>query len=586
MKNIKDIKQLKLFDPWDHISPQKKKILDSSWPGLFQKIILPVLPALKLGSFYSDSRGRKSKELYAMLGALVLQQQFDLTDVDAVDQYIFDERWHYALDRHEKSDDTEYMCLKTFWSARDITTKNDFDVEIFESVAGKLAEVFNVDTGTQRLDSVHIKSNMRKMARVTICSKSIRNFLQNLKRHNKELLSVIAKELIDKYLPKKAFQCFAMVKPSEAKKTLAEVAKDLYTLIKQFENINSVSSMRTYKHLERILKEQFIVKESDGKEIIEAKKPKDVPSDSLQNPSDPDATYSGHKGQGYQVQLMETVCKDKEKKSETLNLITHVEVEQAHKSDAHALIPAVESTEKRGLKPKELTADEGYSSDENCECAKQHGVEVVTPVKGASKEGNINLSDFSMNSKGKVKLCPEGKKPVKVKRNKRFSAAFDSDVCGNCPNLSNCPVEKGKKYFYLRYTEKDLRIALRRQYEETDEFKDRYRWRSGVEAAFSELNRKTGIKKLRVRAYRAVRFAAMLKATGLNIFRAAAVRRKAGKRTAAAAATDNASLNQLVSFILSVKEQVKPIFYRFKEKLGLYFRRSVSWPVIQADSRF
>jgi hypothetical protein len=27
-----------------------------------------------------------------------------------------------------------------------------------------------------------------------------------------------------------------------------------------------------------------------------------IGSDSLQNPSDPDATYSGHKGQGYQVQ--------------------------------------------------------------------------------------------------------------------------------------------------------------------------------------------------------------------------------------------------------------------------------------------
>ncbi|HCK98575.1 MAG TPA: hypothetical protein DHW42_00515, partial [Candidatus Marinimicrobia bacterium] len=32
---------------------------------------------------------------------------------------------------------------------------------------------------------------------------------------------------------------------------------------------------------------------------IEIKKPKDIPSDSLENPSDPDATYSGYKGQGY-----------------------------------------------------------------------------------------------------------------------------------------------------------------------------------------------------------------------------------------------------------------------------------------------
>jgi len=36
------------------------------------------------------------------------------------------------------------------------------------------------------------------------------------------------------------------------------------------------------------------------------KKPKDISSDSLQNPSDPDATYDGHKGQGHQIQIMET----------------------------------------------------------------------------------------------------------------------------------------------------------------------------------------------------------------------------------------------------------------------------------------
>jgi len=121
---------------------------------------------------------------------------------------------------------------------------------------------------------------------------------------------------------------------------------------------------------------------------------------------------------------------------------------------------------------------------------------------------------------------------------------------GSCPNLSNCPVKKGKKHFYLRYAKKDLSIASRRQYEESDEFKDRYRWRSGVEAAFSELNRKTGIKNLRVRGFRAVRFAAMLKAAGLNIFRGSAVlkaREKDGGYGERAA-------NRLFSSILSVKE--------------------------------
>jgi len=72
--------------------------------------------------------------------------------------------------------------------------------------------------------------------------------------------------------------------------------------------------MRSYKLLERVFSEQFTVKESDGKQMIEAKKSEEVASDFLQNPSDPDAAYSGHKGQCYQVQVMETFCKDEKKK--------------------------------------------------------------------------------------------------------------------------------------------------------------------------------------------------------------------------------------------------------------------------------
>jgi hypothetical protein len=70
-----------------------------------------------------------------------------------------------------------------------------------------------------------------------------------------------------------------------------------------------------------------------------------------------------------------------------------------------------------------------------------------------------------------------------------------------------------------------LRLAQRRAYEQTEEFKDRYRWRSGIEATMSEYDRRTGVKHLRVRGFKAVRFCATLKAAAVNIFRATAVRR-------------------------------------------------------------
>ena len=528
MIRIKNHKQDELFDPWSFLSPKRRRLLDQSWAGLFKEHILCELPVSRLAAFFNESFGRPTKELHTVLGVLVLQQSLDLTDVETVDQLAFNIQWHYALNITEESDSAKYFSEKTLWNMRSIAVENALEATLFEDIAAKLADVFNVDTDKQRIDSVHIKSNMRRLGRIGIFSKSIHKFLVNLKRGYKEQFETVDEAVIDKYFSEKALGCFSMVKPSESNKTLASVAEDLYNLVEQFKDFKPVCAMHSYKLLERVLKEQCHLKVSDDQKQVEVKKPKEIASDSLQNPSDPDATYSGHKGQGYQLQIMETYTdsEDKEVKSKTLNLVTHVELEKACESDAQALIPAIESTQKRGLGPDELEADTLYGSDENDQAAKSMGVELVSPVKGKPEKSAVSLSEFEFSDQGHVLACPQGQKPLTIKKKKtRFTQGFDCETCVKCPLVNGCPVKPGKKYYYLRYEEKAMRIARRRAIERTNEFKDRYRWRAGVEATMSELDRRTGVKRLRVRGFKAVRFSATLKAIGLNLFRAAAVRK-------------------------------------------------------------
>lgn len=526
MIHLKDHKQRELFDPWRFLSPKRRQLLDKSWSGLFKNEILPQLPVSKLFPFFQQDFGRPTKELYTVLGVLIFQQTFDLTDEATCNQFAYNIQWHYALDITEESDSAKYMCPKTLWNMRSILVENSLDSILFKCTTDRLADIFKVNTDHQRLDSVHIKSNMRRLGRIGIFVSAIHKFLKNLNRQHIELFETISADLIEKYLPEKSLQCFSMVKPSEASKTLAIVGNDLFDLVMQFKDRPEVSDMHSYKQLERVLNEQCNLKMAEGKSTIEVKPPKEVSSDSLQNPSDPDATYSGHKGQGYQVQIMETyvAIDDKETKETTLNLITHVQVEQAHKSDANALLPAIFSTQERDLVPKEMLADSLYGSDDNCQKAKESGVEVVSPTMGETKKDAISLSEFETSEKGIMIACPQSHAPVSIKKKKsRHCAAFNSEHCSKCPNQTICPAKAGKNHHYLRYTEKEMRIAKRRTYEQTDEFKDRYRWRSGVEATMSEYDRRTGVKRLRVRGFKAVRFCATLKALGINLLRAAAV---------------------------------------------------------------
>jgi hypothetical protein len=571
MIRIKNHKQGHLFDPWRYLSPKRRQLLDQSWAGLFKEQILCELPVGKLAPFFDDSFGRPTKELHTVLGVLVLQQSLDLDDQQTIDQLAFNIQWHYALNIDEESDSAKYMCPKTLWNMRSIAVENRLEALLFDNITNKLADVFKVNTDKQRIDSVHIKSNMRRLGRIGIFSKSIHKFLVNLKRSHNRQFETVNKAIIDKYFSEQALGCFSMVKPSESKKTLASVADDLFDLVEQFKDSKPVSAMHSYKLLERVLKEQCNLNISDDQKRVEVKKPKEVASDSLQNPSDPDATYSGHKGQGYQVQVMETYTdtENKEVKSKTLNLITHVEVEKACQSDAQALLPAIESTKKQGLGPQQLSADSLYGSDENLESAKSMGVELVAPVKnGKPEKGAVSLSQFEFSKTGHVLTCPQGQKPLTSKKKKtRFTQGFDCQTCAKCPLVNDCPVKSGKNYYYLRYEEKAMRIAKRRAIEQTAEFKDRYRWRAGSEATMSELDRRTGVKRLRVRGFKAVRFSATLKAIGINLFRAAAVRKAANYDKA----DDSRIKTMLNHAIFFVKEQFERIFNPLKKYFDLHF---------------
>jgi hypothetical protein len=532
MIRINDHKQQDLFDPWHFLSPKRRRMLDESWPGLFREHLLCELPVDQLRPFLREDFGAPSKELYTLLGVLLLQQMMDLTDTKALEQLSFNIQWHYALNITEESDSAKYISEKTLWHWRQLLIEQRLDQLIFDQISTKLANVFNVKTGLQRIDSTHIKSNMRRLGRIAIFSHTIFKFLTNLKRHHQDLFATLSAALVDRYVTQKALKAFAMVKPSASAKTLEQVSTDLYELIEQFKQQKAVTSMHSYKLMQRVLTEHCVVQSDGDNRRVAVKKPKDVPTDSLQNPSDPDAAYSGYKGQGYQVQVMETFTRGKDDPQEKprLNLITHVAVEKANAQDADALIPAIAASAQRGIKPDMVLADTLYGSDDNAQQAKGAGVDLVAPVKdgqNGSPSTGMRLCDFTFDDSGRVVRCPVGRRPANVrykKKTKRFTARFDREHCRSCPEVDACPIKPGKKYYYLWYSEKNYRLSRRRQFEARDEFVDLYRWRAGVEATMSQYDRLTGVKRLRVVGLKAVRFCATLKATGLNILRAAAVR--------------------------------------------------------------
>lgn len=524
MITVNDHQTERLFDPWEYLGPKRRKLLDSSWSGVFRKYLLERLPVSKVAKHFDEVMGRPSKELYTAIGSLILQQLHDLSDPEVTRALAFNLDWHYSLDITDESDASTYLSERTLRKYRKILIDEGLDRVLFATLTDTLIEAFDVDTSKQRLDSTIIQSNMRKLGRIRIFANTIRKFLKKLKRKRPDLFNALLEsEFVDRYLSRKSEGCFSLVKPSETSKTLQDLGEDLLYLIELFSSNDNVVILSEYKLLERVLREQCRVTGTGTDAKVEIKKPKEVPSDSLQNPSDPDAGYDSHKGQGYQAQIMETYHDEKQDDRKP-NLITHVDVEPAHEHDANALHPAIDAVQKRDCCPEELTCDTLYGGDDNVREAADKGVEVIAPLKGPAPSHDISLTDFEIDETTHfVTRCPEGYEPDNVCRTRtnRIRVRFPKKTCGTCPHRKHCPVKLEKKAAFLRYDDKILRLAQRRAYEQTKEFKDRFRWRAGIEGTNSHLKSDVGAGRLRVRGINSVRFAVVIKALGLNILRCA-----------------------------------------------------------------
>jgi hypothetical protein len=555
--HIKDHKQYDMFNPFEHLGPKRLALLESSWAHLFREEILHKLPAEKLFPLYSETTGRRTKELYAMLGLVLLQQMEDLTDEETVRQFAFNIMWQYALNVTDATDFSSYVSPRSLWTMRDIVGRLGLEQAIFENITDALKKLFELDPSKQRLDSIHIFSNMAHLGRVRLFVKTIRKFLVNLKRHHNELYQSLG-EVAVRYDERNDGQ-FA-VKPSESSLKLQKVGSDCFLLVERFKAHEAVVAMTSYQLLVRLLNEQCVVENAADGTTVTIKPNKDVPSSSLQSPSDPDAGYSGHKGKGYQVQVMETYSPNKSQP----DMITHVNVEAAHESDAQALLPALEDVEARELSPTELLADSLYGGDENVEKARNHGVEVVSPTMGEQSHA-ISLADFHYSESDELLSCPMGQTPQRTKTGKNGGKIvhFDKATCDLCPRQSDCPVKRVKQSSTISYDAKALRLARRRSKEKTTAFREAYRYRAGIEGTMSDIDRLTGIKHLRVRGMTQVRVAATLKATGLNILRSAMFRIRKRRRYAGNHGVDSA----IRTIMWSIKERFCCLLIQFRQAI-------------------
>jgi hypothetical protein len=543
MLTLRDHLSRELFDPWEHLGAKRRRLLELSWTSVFREYLLVHLPVKELAVGFRDGHGRPSKDLSVALGALILQQLHDLTDQQATEAVALNIAWHYALDIRHESD--ACLCERTLRNYRTRLLEAGLDEVLFRTLTDKLIEKVGVDTRRQRLDSTTVKSAIRGLTRLGILVEATSKFLRELKRKNRSLYDNVDAEILRKYVEREGDGCFAVTRPSESKRRLPEAAQDVLALVEQFRD-SEATKLEGYQLLQWIFHEQCEVVDDPDMPVV-VRSPQNSGCDNVINPADPDARYNKHKGTGYLVQIMETFVEDDAASQNTSDagqedtqppkpdLITHVAVDPLTMHDKDALEPALTDTEQRGQKPEELLADSHYGSMECLAQGDEHGVKIISPAQTVpgKRQGKLTLENFELNDEGRILSCPTGQQPLETSiADARLQVLFDVAVCRECPHRENCSASAAstRRSQRFQYTHDRVRQRERRLKNDSDEFRNRYRWRAGVEATMSRFKYQMGMAHLRIRGMRSVTLTALLRALGLNICRVA-VWRQATART-------------------------------------------------------
>jgi hypothetical protein len=519
------------------LDTEKVLRLEKSWAKPFRDKVLPLIKENRFAQMYCQDNGAPNKSVRTLAALHLLKDQYDLTDEETIQMFEWNNQWHYALDVDPNE---AHVCRKTMHNFRSRVMASQKGRDLFDQIANGVAKLGEIDFGTQRTDSTHIVSNMMMLNRLGLFVKTIESFLGKLERTDAEGLKGLPQRFFDRYIHRRGY--FADSKSSRARRRLEACAKDLWYLIDRFCDDPKIFQLRHYKRLTRLFKEQCKVVDGQGpqedrvaiKEPNSGKLADQIPTDSMQSPSDEEATY-GHKGKGYEVQITET-CSEKN----PFEVITDVAITDSCGSDQAEVIPTIQRLEEAGRKPEVLNADPGYISAENIQQAQALGVDLIGPIAGGpEKEDRLHLHDFELDEATEVIRCPAGHSPLQKKadagaEDQAIQYFFDRTTCEACELASKCPVmqdevrrdnnrtlaqKRERSQPKLTTTERDRIVAKRKQRQNTVEFKEAYKIRSGIEATNSELKRRHGGGELRVRGRPRVELSVYLKTAAINVKR-------------------------------------------------------------------
>jgi transposase len=393
------------------------------------------------------------------------------------------------------------------------------------------------ERGKQRTDATHVLAAIRVMNRLELVGETMRATLNAIAAEAPIWLRQVApSEWYERY--SRRIEDFRLPKSKERRATYAQqVGEDGFQLLEMLAEANTpkeASSLPEVTTL-RLMWTRHYSRDEDkedgtppGRVRFKSNRELSRASEAIESPYDTEARYRSRyatKWTGYMVHVTESCEED------DIHLITHVETTEATVHESQKIESIHQALVEKGWPPGEHLVDSAYMDAESLvHSRQQHQIDLVGPAKSNNSwqtkvEGAYDLEKFEIDWEKQVVTCPQGKQSGNWKEGLDNLGAsviyvqFSSMDCRPCPERSLCTRSKRRRAMGFRPREQYEALQEARQRLESEEGRQLYNRRAGIEGTISQGVRAFGLRQTRYRGLAKTHLQHIATAAAINLDR-------------------------------------------------------------------
>lgn len=492
--NDANTQQMSMMDGYNTLTEREKKFLSNSWAQYFADHIFPKIDEAPYAVLYSTRDSRPNTPVNVQIGALILKEFMGFSDDDLLASLLFDIRFQYAL--HTTSFLEQPLNDRTLGRFRERCTAYEKETGIdllhntIESLADEMASMMKLDRSLRRMDSLMVRSNIKRMSRLELLYTCVSNLAKEMKKQNFDLPDQLFHYTQDNDRNLVIYHN----RSDDTAEKIQVVLKDAL-LIKELCG-SDYDESSSYQLLLRVIREQTVLQE-DGSLRLREKEDGGMNAEILQNPSDPDATFrekAGKQNRGYVANVTEIT-------GDAGSIVIDYQYEKNTYSDSQFMKDAIKKMDTQNGSVMVVT-DGAYAGSENETLAKEKNIQ-LTATNLTGRETNDIFADFEFSEDGKKLIhCAGGFEPKSCsysEQTNQCTVSFQKSQCESCPYQKQCRPKMFKRVSRKVVSQTSKKRAEQQRERGTEEFHQYSRFRNGVETIPSILRRKYGIDHMPVR---------------------------------------------------------------------------------------